>query len=64
MAQKFEINKFDGCNNFGLWRVKMCALLVHQGVVSALACVVPQVAADDTNKETNDLSAKRKVKNG
>ena len=28
---KYEVEKFTGQNNFGLWRLKMRALLVHQG---------------------------------
>lgn len=33
---KFDIEKFDGRNDFSLWRLKMRALMVHQGVVDAL----------------------------
>ncbi|KAE8715970.1 hypothetical protein F3Y22_tig00110156pilonHSYRG00076 [Hibiscus syriacus] len=33
---KFDIEKFIGKNDFGLWRVKMRALLVQQGIVEAL----------------------------
>lgn len=29
---KFELDKFTGENNFTLWRIKMKALLVHQGI--------------------------------
>ena len=28
---KFEVEKFDGRNDFSLGRVTMCALLAHQG---------------------------------
>ena len=28
MATKFEIEKFDGKNNFGLWQIKVRAILV------------------------------------
>ena len=34
-AAKFEINKFNGKNDFSLWRVKMRALLVQQGLWKA-----------------------------
>jgi hypothetical protein len=27
---KFEVNKFNGKNNFDLWKLKMSDLLVHQ----------------------------------
>ena len=33
---KFDLEKFDGKNDFGLWRVKMRALLVQQGLQEAL----------------------------
>ena len=33
---KFEVEKFTGSNDFGLWRLKMRALLVHQGLEDAL----------------------------
>ena len=33
---KFEVEKFDGRNDFSLWHVKMCALLVQQGLSKAL----------------------------
>ena len=36
MAAKFEIEKFNGNNNFSLWHVKMHALLVQQGLQKAL----------------------------
>ena len=31
-STKFEIEKFNGKNDFGLWRLKMRALLVQQGL--------------------------------
>ena len=30
------VEKFTGSNDFGLWRLKMRALLVHQGLETAL----------------------------
>ena len=35
-SHKFEIDKFDGSNDFTLWKVKMKALLVQQGCAAAL----------------------------
>ena len=32
----FEIEKFNGKNNFEIWKVKMYDLLVQQGVAKAL----------------------------
>ena len=36
MATKFEADKFDERNDFSLWRFKMRALLVQQGLSKAL----------------------------
>jgi hypothetical protein len=36
MATKFDIEKFDGRNDFNLWRVRMKALLVQQWLSKAL----------------------------
>lgn len=36
MAAKYKLEKFTGKNDFGLWRVKMQALLVKQGLADAL----------------------------
>ncbi|GJY12520.1 hypothetical protein Tco_0381829 [Tanacetum coccineum] len=33
---KFDIEKFDGINDFGLWQVRMKALLEQQGLAAAL----------------------------
>ncbi|PON51144.1 hypothetical protein PanWU01x14_218530, partial [Parasponia andersonii] len=34
---KFEIDKFIGTNDFSLWRIKMRAFLVHQGLDNTLS---------------------------
>ena len=36
-SMKYKINKFNGKNNFSLWRIKMHALLTHQGFLKALS---------------------------
>ncbi|KAF5775409.1 putative RNA-directed DNA polymerase [Helianthus annuus] len=51
VSTKFELEKFDGRNDFSLWRVKMRALLVHNGVVDALK---------GEDRLPNELSAKEK----
>ncbi|GJR11478.1 zinc finger, CCHC-type containing protein [Tanacetum coccineum] len=33
---RFNIEKFDGKNDFGLWQIKMCALMVQRGCDDAL----------------------------
>ena len=35
-SAKYEVEKFTGQNDFGLWRLKMRALLVQQGLEEAL----------------------------
>ena len=36
-STKFEVDKIMGENNFSLWRIKMKALLVHQGLAAAIS---------------------------
>ncbi|GJV63986.1 hypothetical protein Tco_1474814 [Tanacetum coccineum] len=36
LITRFDIEKFDGKNDFGLWKIKMCALMVQQGCDAAL----------------------------
>ncbi|KAK2421738.1 alpha carbonic anhydrase [Trifolium repens] len=36
MGSKFDIEKFTGSNDFGLWKVKMKAVLVHNNCADAL----------------------------
>ncbi|KAL1564721.1 Integrase catalytic domain-containing protein [Salvia divinorum] len=33
---RFDVEKFNGKNDFGLWRIKMKAMLVHQGLADAI----------------------------
>ena len=35
-SAKYKVEKFTGQNDFGLWQLKMRALLVQQGLVEAL----------------------------
>lgn len=52
-STKFEIEKFTGVNNFGLWRLKMKILLVQQGCLEALkGAEVIDVALTDKEKTT------------
>ncbi|PKH94056.1 hypothetical protein CRG98_049770 [Punica granatum] len=36
MGAKFKVEKFGGSNDFGLWKIKMKALLVQHGLEGAL----------------------------
>ena len=49
---KFEVEKFTGSNDFGLWRLKMRALLVHQGLEDALRGIgsLPETMSDQNKK--------------
>ena len=48
---KFEVDKFSGENDFSLWRIKMKALLVHQGLSTAIDVeALGKLKASDANK--------------
>nr|GFA14280.1 retrovirus-related Pol polyprotein from transposon TNT 1-94 [Tanacetum cinerariifolium] len=42
---KFDIKKFDGTGDFGLWRVKMRALLIQHGCEAALEVLLADMEA-------------------
>ncbi|GJT51075.1 hypothetical protein Tco_0977232 [Tanacetum coccineum] len=44
---KFDIDKFDGTGDFGLWRIKMRALLIQHGCEAALE-VLREVTGETT----------------
>lgn len=52
-SAKFEIDKFNGRNDFNLWRLKMRALLVQQGLLKALKGVnaLPTTLSDDEKED-------------
>ena len=54
MGSKFDIEKFTGTNDFGLWKVKMRAVLVHNKCVEALKGA--QMPASLSDKEKADLN--------
>ena len=53
MATKFEIEKFNGNKDFSLWRVKMHALLVQNGLHKALKGKngLPETMSDEEKDE-------------
>ena len=51
---KYEIEKFNGKKDFSLWRVKMRALLVQQGLLRALEGK-DSLAAQLLEEEKEDL---------
>nr|GFA21069.1 retrovirus-related Pol polyprotein from transposon TNT 1-94 [Tanacetum cinerariifolium] len=50
---KFDIEKFDGTGDFGLWRIKMRALLIHHECEAALE-VLPADMEAQTKAELNE----------
>ena len=53
MTTKFEIEKFDGKNEFSLWRIKIRALMVQQELSKALKGrkAQPTTMSDEENDE-------------
>lgn len=49
---KFELDKFNGDNDFNIWRIKMKALLVDQGMYSAL--VKQEGTIDEDGKKSKN----------
>jgi hypothetical protein len=56
-SAKFEIEKFNGKNNFEIWKVKMHDLLVQQGVVKALLGKTKQPASI-TDEDWDEMDAR------
>ncbi|GJR85812.1 retrovirus-related pol polyprotein from transposon TNT 1-94 [Tanacetum coccineum] len=46
MGAKFDIEKFDGTGDFGLWRIKMRALLIQHGCEAALEVLPADMEAE------------------
>ncbi|GJZ94011.1 hypothetical protein Tco_0666214 [Tanacetum coccineum] len=44
---RLDIEKFDGKNDFGLWQIKMCALMVQQGCDAALETLFADMEAGE-----------------
>ncbi|GKA30357.1 hypothetical protein Tco_0716662, partial [Tanacetum coccineum] len=44
---RFDIEKFDGKNDFGLWQIKMRALMVQQGCDAALETLSADMEAGE-----------------
>ncbi|GJZ49606.1 hypothetical protein Tco_0603796 [Tanacetum coccineum] len=47
LITRFDIEKFDGKNDFGLWQIKMRALMAHQGCDVALETLPTNMEADE-----------------
>ncbi|KAK2414734.1 secreted RxLR effector protein [Trifolium repens] len=57
MGSKWDIEKFTGSNDFGLWKVKMKALLIHHKCVEALKGIA-QMPATLSDEEKKDMDEK------
>jgi hypothetical protein len=56
-SSKFEVEKFNGKNNFVLWKLKMQDLLVQQGLQKALAGKIKKPTSM-TDEDWEDLDAR------
>ncbi|MCI19502.1 CC-NBS-LRR resistance protein, partial [Trifolium medium] len=50
MGSKFDIEKFTGTNDFGLWKVKMRVVLVDNKCVEALKGALMPASLSDAEK--------------
>ncbi|KAL0756048.1 hypothetical protein Bca101_093716 [Brassica carinata] len=57
---KFEIEKFDGKGDFGLWKFKMLAQLEIQGLLSVLKEEVTSTSVDEKQAEEEDVKKEPK----
>ena len=53
---KYDLEKYNGKNNFGLWRLKMRAMLVQQGLEDVLGGIskLPNTLTDKEKKDIMD----------
>ncbi|KAL8506430.1 hypothetical protein ACS0TY_017350 [Phlomoides rotata] len=47
---KLDIEKFTGKNDFGLWKIKMKALMTHNGLADALKVTAGETSSRDGEK--------------
>ncbi|KAK3012614.1 hypothetical protein RJ639_009614 [Escallonia herrerae] len=52
-STKYDLEKFDGSNDFSLWRMKMRAVLIQQGLLKALKGKqgLPDTMSDDEKED-------------
>nr|GFC94053.1 retrovirus-related Pol polyprotein from transposon TNT 1-94 [Tanacetum cinerariifolium] len=58
MGAKFGIEKFDETGDFGLWRIKMCALLIQHRCEAALEVLPADIKAEakaELNKKAHSF---------
>lgn len=59
---KFEIEKFDGKGDFGLWKFKMLAQLEIQGLLSVLKEEEEDASTSDGGKKEDGTETKKDLK--
>ncbi|KAL8473574.1 hypothetical protein ACS0TY_030419 [Phlomoides rotata] len=57
-SMKLDVEKFSGKNDFGLWKVKMNALLVHHGLASVLQ---PDASAESSISREKKVEINKKA---
>uniref|UniRef100_A0A803PBL8 Retrovirus-related Pol polyprotein from transposon TNT 1-94 n=1 Tax=Cannabis sativa TaxID=3483 RepID=A0A803PBL8_CANSA len=57
VGAKFDIDKFNGTNDFGLWKIKMNVLLVHNGIVKTIDEASLKELSEDKRK-LNEIEKK------
>ena len=57
MGTKFEVEKFTGLNDFGLWKMEIKAVLVKEGLATALegAEKLPETMKEEEKKELLEM---------
>ncbi|KAL8508920.1 hypothetical protein ACS0TY_016208 [Phlomoides rotata] len=61
VTTRFDIEKFYGKTDFGLWRIKMKALLVHQGLTDALKGDLSESSTTDGEESSSDAAERAKM---
>ncbi|GJY31824.1 retrovirus-related pol polyprotein from transposon TNT 1-94 [Tanacetum coccineum] len=62
-GSKFDIEKFDGTGDFGLWRIKMRALLIQHGCNKVLREVIEETTAAEVWSKLETLYMKKSLAN-
>ncbi|KAL8529427.1 hypothetical protein ACS0TY_006743 [Phlomoides rotata] len=61
VTTRFDIEKFSGKTDVGLWRIKMKALLVHQGLADTLKGDSGESSTTDGEESSPDAVEKAKM---
>ncbi|CAA0806529.1 Unknown protein [Striga hermonthica] len=56
-GSKFEVSKFDGHGNFGLWQTRVKDLLAQQGIQKGLRAEKPKGMEDDDWQDLQERAA-------